>query len=729
MPFARRYFITALSFILFFGCWYSCTASLQADNPVSGLSVPGKDAFSNQPVKICLTMIVKNESKIIERCLNSAKEVVDCIVICDTGSTDNTVEIIQQFMKNTGIPGKIYQHQWKNFGHNRTLSVAAAKETLAELVYDLSHTYLLMLDADMLLQIKPDFEKQHLVADSYFINQKEDSLFYANLRLLRASLPWISVGVTHEYWSSPFADYGKLLHSLEIDDRGDGGAKADKFERDIKLLLKGLAEEPDNDRYMFYLAQSYYCIKEYEQSIKWYKKRIEKGGWEEEVWYSKYMIGENYREWGQWENALAWYLEAYQDNPARAEPLQRIASYYRLNGKNELAYLFAKLGSAIPFPKEQILFISHPVYQYQFDEEISIAAFYLGKKEEGLLASNRLVLKKEVPHHIKHQAYVNLLYYIDPLKDVQYIPIEISLPHVAEGSASRYNPTNPSILKTENGYQVICRTVNYIQFGAHTFKTIDPADDVIRTRNFLLDYDKNFNLLSQHEIVENLPRHKYSWRKVEGLEDCRIVEINKENWFTCCTDDASPHARIEIILCKLAKNPVGQYVNVESLTPFRIPKQQGCEKNWLPFTVDNALHMIYGYQPFIVLQPDMKSGACKEIAKYEPEYDFSNFRGSAAPVPFDDGYLMMVHEIATKDQRFYMNRFLYLDKNFVITKASKPFYFKNKGVEICLGMTKDHSEKKLVMGIGIEDREAYLALVDLDTVRGMLEELDISQNH
>ena len=44
--------------------------------------------------KICLTMIVRNESHIIERCLNSVKGIVDCVAICDTGSTDNTVAII-----------------------------------------------------------------------------------------------------------------------------------------------------------------------------------------------------------------------------------------------------------------------------------------------------------------------------------------------------------------------------------------------------------------------------------------------------------------------------------------------------------------------------------------------------------------------------------------------------------------------------------------------------------
>src|ERR1700722_1058976 len=100
--------------------------------------------------RICLTMIVRNEEKIIERCLDSVKDIVDCISICDTGSTDKTVQIIKQYMQMHDIPGKVYNHEWKNFGHNRTLSAQAAKQTLTSLNFPLENTYLLFLDADMM---------------------------------------------------------------------------------------------------------------------------------------------------------------------------------------------------------------------------------------------------------------------------------------------------------------------------------------------------------------------------------------------------------------------------------------------------------------------------------------------------------------------------------------------------------------------------------------------------
>ena len=73
-------------------------------------------------------MIVKNESKIIERCLESVSKFIDYWVICDTGSTDKTREIIKDFFKKKNIPGELHQHVWKSFSFNRNLGLEIAKK-------------------------------------------------------------------------------------------------------------------------------------------------------------------------------------------------------------------------------------------------------------------------------------------------------------------------------------------------------------------------------------------------------------------------------------------------------------------------------------------------------------------------------------------------------------------------------------------------------------------------
>ena len=213
---------------------------------------------------ILLVLMVKNEGKILQRCLDSANAFVDAVLVFDTGSSDNTLEIAHAY-KATKV--EVWQKPWCNFGVSRTQSLHTARAYAVRLGWCLDKTYALVLDADMCLQGSPEKLRQ----------------------LLETKPKGVQV-----YWSG---GHGTVLcdssQAACIDDIGDGGAKADKFERDERLLLAGLQEKPNCERYMFYLAQTYHCMKRHEEAIAWYQKRIEAGGWIEEVWYSHYMIANN----------------------------------------------------------------------------------------------------------------------------------------------------------------------------------------------------------------------------------------------------------------------------------------------------------------------------------------------------------------------------------------------------------------------------------------------------
>lgn len=505
------------------------TQSLEESKNSVAIQLSQYDVVSPKKVKICLNMIVKNESHIIERCLNSVKDLVDCISICDTGSTDHTIDLIEQFMKTHQIPGKVHRHCWKDFGYNRTLSAKAAQQTLKELGFSLSETYLLLLDADMLLEIDPSFNKQPLIADHYLVLQKSPAITYYNTRLIRASLPWESIGVTHEYWNCKEPSIEQRLDTLKINDRLDGGSKSNKFERDIKLLTKGLNEEPSNCRYMFYLAQCYHSLRQFKEAIKWYKARIAIGGWFEEIWYSKVMIGEIYEDLECWDEALQWYLDAYESNPDRAEPLQKIATYYRKHKQNHLAYLFAKQGSRIPFPNNQLLFISHSAYDYQFDEEISIAAYYISAyKEEGFIAANRLSFKKDVPLHVRCQNNRNLLFYINPLPNTQF--------YTMQSEALDMNRSHSDVAKKDKENKI-----------AKVFSSHNPKYDFSRLSDPMgpINMDEGY-LTIVHEIVDvddkpqtsihrfvfldnNFKIQKISLPfifKYQGIENCQVMTFD-----------------------------------------------------------------------------------------------------------------------------------------------------------------------------------------------------------
>jgi glycosyltransferase involved in cell wall biosynthesis len=69
-----------------------------------------------KPKTLCLTMIVKNEENILERCFDSIKDYIDFWIICDTGSTDNTKQFIINYFNKHKIKGELHLCEWKNFG-------------------------------------------------------------------------------------------------------------------------------------------------------------------------------------------------------------------------------------------------------------------------------------------------------------------------------------------------------------------------------------------------------------------------------------------------------------------------------------------------------------------------------------------------------------------------------------------------------------------------------------
>src|SRR4030095_16475872 len=105
---------------------------------------------------ICLNMIVKDESPVIRRCLESVRPLIDHWVIVDTGSSDDTRELIREILKD--LPGELHERPWQDFAHNRSEALALAR----------GHgDYVLVIDADEVVEITPDFQLPQLTCDSY----------------------------------------------------------------------------------------------------------------------------------------------------------------------------------------------------------------------------------------------------------------------------------------------------------------------------------------------------------------------------------------------------------------------------------------------------------------------------------------------------------------------------------------------------------------------------------
>ena len=394
--------------------------------------------MNTKPKTICWNAIVKNEARIIERCMVSMAKELNYWVVVDTGSTDGTQDIIRNFMAQHGIPGELIERPWVNFSHNRSEALELA-ETKAD--------YILFCDADMALEVRDPDWKNHLHADAYLVDQQAygRTLTYHNIRLVNGRLTgdrrfryW---GATHEYCDSiePFLATQERLHSILMLDFTDGGAKNDKYERDAQLLqaqitqLKALDTASEKERYAakrsgllrhashiitrntFYLAKTYRDSDAHEQAIAVYQKRVDLGGWVEEIWYSLFEIArlKEHLDYPASE-VINSYLTAYENRPHRAETLYHLAKYLLRQERYALAYVYALTAHNIPMTTD-LLFVSNTVYMWNATDELAIAAYWTGRYQECIDLCDKLLSNPAVPITQHTRIRENLQYATDKL--------------------------------------------------------------------------------------------------------------------------------------------------------------------------------------------------------------------------------------------------------------------------------------------------------------------------
>lgn len=339
-------------------------------------------ALKTRRPTVCLVMIVRNEAAVIERCLASARPWIDTWVICDTGSTDGTQDVIRSALAD--LPGTLHERPWQNFGHNRNEALQLAS----------SHAdYLLLLDADMTVDGDPG-ALSDLDADAYLVPVLGDPEYWMPY-LVRAALPWRYEGATHEYLTTKGPYRRVRLQGLRLHHHADGGSRHDKFTRDRDLLSQALEQDPNDSRAVFYLAQTYRDLGDTPKALELYRRRAAMGGWDEEVFYSLYQTGVLLAQ-HDWPSAVNALIAAWNARPTRAEPLYELAAGFRQRGQYAAAHLFCTRGMAIA-PPDDILFVSGWVYRWGLAFEYSVSAYWVGEFEAARDACLKLAARADLP--------------------------------------------------------------------------------------------------------------------------------------------------------------------------------------------------------------------------------------------------------------------------------------------------------------------------------------------
>ncbi|MGQ0467613.1 MAG: glycosyltransferase [Sporichthyaceae bacterium] len=353
-------------------------------------------------------MIVRNESAIIERCLLAAAPHVDAYVVVDTGSTDDTVEIVERTMRAAGVPGEVVRGEFRNFEQARNDALDAARAS--ELEFD----YILLCDADMDFHVDDANFRARLTGPAYRLLQRNTGIGYMNMRVVRRDVPARYVGVTHEFLDVDGATIGNLSGAW-FWDHAEGSSRAVKYERDIALLTEALRSEPDNARHVFYLAQSYRDCDRHRESLETYRRRVELGGWDEEVWYSLLQIAVLSEKLGLDEPEIVQaYLAAFQARPTRSEPLVALAKYYRDGRRFVLAHLVAAQACRIAKP-DDLLFIDESAYSWRALDEFAVAAYWTGNYQDCARACRALLAGTALPATQRKRVEDNLAFAVGRL--------------------------------------------------------------------------------------------------------------------------------------------------------------------------------------------------------------------------------------------------------------------------------------------------------------------------
>lgn len=358
---------------------------------------------------ICLNMIVKNESHVIKDTLSNLCSYFGFSywVICDTGSTDGTQDIIREFFGEKGIRGELIEHEWRDFGHNRSLALVAAYNKT---------DYLLVFDADD--RIVGDFKlPTEMTADSYYMRLGQ-SFSWNRILIVNNRKRWCFKGVLHEFITPmEHTNETQIINGNYYIAPGHSGSRSNtenKYLKDAIILEKAFETETDEgmkNRYAFYCAQSYRDCNNPEKAIEWYKKCLTRGNWVQEKWCSAYMIGNMYKKLNNMEEAAKYWLKTVEYDNERIEGIVDLCEYYRGIGSNLLVNLLYNKFKDYKRNLSNKLFIFNDKYNDLLEYNNSICAYYANDKKSGYECCKKILKNRIAPLNIINQTENNIKFY------------------------------------------------------------------------------------------------------------------------------------------------------------------------------------------------------------------------------------------------------------------------------------------------------------------------------
>lgn len=393
----------------------------------------------SEDITICLNMIVKDESNVILDTLRNITKYIKLSywVISDTGSSDNTKEIITSFFKKINIPGELVEHKWIDFGHNRTQALQCAFN---------KSDYLLIFDADD--KICGDFvipfksntnDGNNTQYDKYMLRIGSGLEYYRPL-LINNRKPWRFRGILHEFLDSfdIFTTTATVCGNYYIESgrTGNRSTNKNKYIQDARLLEAAYIMEKEDQngisgRYAFYCGRSFKDagVDYYADAIKWYKIVLDiPNHWNQEKCYSALEIGHllnhiNDSSKSESDTAVLFWLKSVEYDNDRIEGVSLSMLYYLKRGMHTIVNaLYNKFKT---YNKNKLVkgHLSDKLFllRYHYDDRLEffngISAFYANDSDSGYACCKQIIINNILPYHeIKH-TLINLHNYKSRIKE------------------------------------------------------------------------------------------------------------------------------------------------------------------------------------------------------------------------------------------------------------------------------------------------------------------------
>jgi len=300
-------------------------------------------------INFCI--MVKNGGDLFEKMLTENLHNIDRWTILDTGSTDNTIEIIERVLKNK--KGKLYQEPFINFKDSRNRCLELAGQVCK---------YNMMLDDTYVVQ--GDLRRfLHLIrgdqfADSYSLLIKSDDMEYYSNRITKSEEKLRYIHKIHEVITNKNNVNVVIPHDEAwiMDYRADYMEKRtmERKQYDLKVLFEELEEDPDDPRTYYYLAQTYNLLNDHEKAAEYFHKRAfhKNEGFLQEKIDATFELARtlNFKLNKPWSEVEPLYKLAYELDKSRPDSLYFIGIHYYLEKDYTTAYKYFLNAFEVGYP-------------------------------------------------------------------------------------------------------------------------------------------------------------------------------------------------------------------------------------------------------------------------------------------------------------------------------------------------------------------------------------------